>query len=104
MLTCHLQILFAYGMALYMIQLFLMPATCKHVWRVEEVGMGGSWETVGMQSNRYRYQKVHTKMKNTTERAFGLWKTRFPSLITLVRSAKQQISAWPPLLNSFYIT
>ena len=45
MLTCHLQILFAYGMALYMIQLFLMPATCKHVWRVEEVGMGGSWET-----------------------------------------------------------
>ena len=32
-------------------QLLLMPATCKHVWRVEEVGMGGSWETVGMQSN-----------------------------------------------------
>ena len=55
MLTCHLQILLAYGMALYMalymIQLFLMPATCKHVWRVEEAGMGGSWETVGMQSN-----------------------------------------------------
>ena len=71
MLTCHLQILFVYGMALYMIQLFLMPATSKHVWRVEEAGMGGSWET-GYASKPYRYQKAHTKMKNTVEDKISL--------------------------------
>ena len=69
-----------------------------------EGGNGWLLGDCGYTIKPYRYQKAHTKMKNTTERVFGLWKTRFPSLITLVGSAKQQISAWPPLLNSFYIT
>ena len=73
---------------------------------MEGEGGGNGWllGDCGYAIKPYRYQKAHTKMKNTTERAFGLWKTRFPSMITLVGSAKQQISAWPPLLNSFYIT
>ena len=41
--------LHANGTALYMAQLFLMPVICKYIWRVEEAGMGGFWETVGME-------------------------------------------------------
>lgn len=44
---------------------------------MEGRGGGNGWllGDCGYAIKPYRYQKAHTKMKNTSERAFGLWKT-----------------------------
>ena len=84
------------GRALSMIPRFSTPACSMHTWKVE--GARNGWllgdrrygiqpylltpfrpDSVSTQPQK-RYQKAHTKTRNTIERAFGLWKARFRCL------------------------